>query len=666
MEGGARSVNRHWAQLLLRTGNHVPTAPFLDAEPLTAGRVTVTPDTGVAGTFGTWTVRYEVGQTPIDELGGIRVQLPEEWHAGIRNSAFRAQASQAREPGFIRGRCSRSDVVLQTVVELESSESLDKTGRLSNLSGRAGYYDYVSRVIVRRGRLVAGDVLELVFGETDGGSPGFQAGILASGPLPVLVAVDTDGFGRFRLHADQPTLELRPDTAAELLVAIRSDAVVGEPTPVKIAVVDRWANAATDTSGPIDLEVVDGAADIVRRVELAAGRGWLEVACTPTSPGILRMRATDAARRLSAVSNPSRVRSSAPSSVVLWGDIHSHTQLSADGLGTGEAAYDYARHVSGLDFLGRTDHASYFETGSPIADFEGCADLADAHDDPGEFATIQGYEVSFGSPYGHHNVYFRGRPTFPGDEYTLTLPELWKALRGQDALTIPHHTLKMPEVVDWTGTHDPDLRRNFEIFSAHGLSEAFDPSHPLAVEQSQFTNNSTSQRRGTSAQKAWEDGLQLSSLASSDDHRAHPGMPHQGVIAVSAASLTRADIFDAMRDRRTYATTGVRILLDFTVGGVAMGAQGAAARPLQIRTDVVGTDIVELVEVLRWVDGTAGFHVIAQHRGTTESVSWHVTDDPGPTAAIYYVRLRQRGLVRGVTAMAWSSPVWITAQEAPG
>src|SRR6478672_7623605 len=165
MEAGARSVNRHWAQLLLRTGGHVPVAPFIDAEPLTAGHVSVTPDVGIAGRYGTWIVRYWVGDVPIEELGGIRVQLPEEWHAGIRNSAFRAQATQGREPGYIRGRSSRADVVIQTVVELESDVSLDKTGRLSNLSGRAGYYDVVTRVIVRRGRLEPGDILELVYGD---------------------------------------------------------------------------------------------------------------------------------------------------------------------------------------------------------------------------------------------------------------------------------------------------------------------------------------------------------------------------------------------------------------------------------------------------------------------------------------------------------------------
>ena len=67
--------------------------------------------------------------------------------------------------------------MLQTFVELESEQAIDKAGRWSNLSGRAGYYSYVARVVVRHGRLERGDELSLVYGDTSGGSRGFRAGI---------------------------------------------------------------------------------------------------------------------------------------------------------------------------------------------------------------------------------------------------------------------------------------------------------------------------------------------------------------------------------------------------------------------------------------------------------------------------------------------------------
>jgi hypothetical protein len=140
-------------------------------------------------------------------------------------------------------------------------------------------------------------------------------------------------------------------------------------------------------------------------------------------------------------------------------------------------------------------------------------------------------------------------------------------------------------------------------------------------------------------------------------------MPHQGAIAVLATDLSREGVFDAMRERRTYGTTGARILLQFSAGGIGMGGEGAAARPLAVRTEAVATDVIDVVEVLRHVVGRPGFHVIADCRPGADRVDWSLHDDPGTGAAIYYVRLRQRGLVRGVAAMAWSSPVWIAAAE---
>jgi len=49
------------------------------------GLATVMPSEGTAGQFGTWTVTYTVGKKNIQAGGGIRVQLPDEWHSGSRN-----------------------------------------------------------------------------------------------------------------------------------------------------------------------------------------------------------------------------------------------------------------------------------------------------------------------------------------------------------------------------------------------------------------------------------------------------------------------------------------------------------------------------------------------------------------------------------------------------
>jgi len=248
------------------------------------------------------------------------------------------------------------------------------------------------------------------------------------------------------------------------------------------------------------------------------------------------------------------------------------------------------------------------------------------------------------------------------DPDTVTLLELWKALKAGEALTIPHHTLKMPEPIDWSTAHNSEFQRNIEIYSGHGLSEEYDPTHPLAFEQSLFTNPSQTTKTGMSAQRAWIQGHELSTIASSDDHRAHPGQPQYGLAAIRSRALTREAIFNGLYKRQTYATTGARILLDFSINNVLMGNHTAVTKRASIHVRAVGTDIIDGIEVLRHSDNQPGFQIIHQASPAEEVVTLDSDDQPPIGSAIYYVRLWQRGLIRERVAMAWSSPIWVTVK----
>ena len=350
----------------------------------------------------------------------------------------------------------------------------------------------------------------------------------------------------------------------------------------------------------------------------------------------------------------------APQRRLYWGDLHSHTEYSWDGVGT--RSFDYARHIAGLDFYSMTDHSRSPENGftrglGPHVWQEYTA-LADAHNAPGAFATLHGYEASFSAPYGHHNVYFRDTPGPLLSPEAISLPQLWERLETGTALTIPHHTGKFPNPVSWEH-HHPDLRRNFELYSGHGLSEAFDPDHPLAFEQSLFTSPSSSVRGAQSAQHAWMHGLLLSTVAASDDHRAQPGKPHWGLTAVAATQLTRTSVFDALHQRRTYGTTGARILLEFSVNGHPMGQSIDADGPPSLAVEAHGTDRIDEVEVLRYSPEDGAFRVLHRIRPEALDFSWSGLDRTFREDSIYYVRLRQRGMVRDRIVMAWSSPIWV-------
>lgn len=626
--------------------------------PTDRDRVEVTPAVGVAGHYGTWTVTWTAGAGGLRTGGAVRVQLPDTWHAGERNSANRLQATDPQGDHYISARVSRPGAQVAVEVESESPDFLVKSSR-PGLDGRLERYVFVVRATLVAGELAAGDTIDVVYGDTSRGSRGMRAAIVSTEPEPILVSVDRDGRGAFAPVTHNAALASRSGIAAELLLIGPSTLVAGERAELRLAAVDLYANPVPTFREEVALRVVTGDVDLPATVRFPAGRPSGTVPFTPRSEGIVRVEAVARAGLLRARGNPMRVHREAPAERIYWGDLHSHTRHSFDGVGSG--AFDYARRIAGLDFHAVTDHSRSpqdgFTRGLGPHVWEEHGAAVEAHDAPGAFVTFHAYEASFPAPYGHHNVFFRGAPGPLLAPDRVTLPELWRALEVREALTIPHHTGKFPAPLD-ASVHDPERRRNFEIYSAHGLSEAYDPTHPLAFEQSDFTNYSTSAPDGLTAQDAWAAGLRLSTIAASDDHRSHPGQPHWGLAAVRAPTLTRDSIFDALYARRTYATTGARILLDFRVNGAPMGSESVARGAPRLELTAHGSAPIERVEILRHSPAD-GFLVLHDLRPDALDFTWSTIDRGFRDEALYYVRLRERGHVRGRIVMAWSSPIWV-------
>ncbi|HEY2933101.1 MAG TPA: DUF3604 domain-containing protein [Acidobacteriota bacterium] len=658
MENASRALGRQIVLWLVAASLF---SDLASRQRLNSERVTITPNHAVAGQFGSWTVTYHVGPDGIKKGGGIRTQLPDSWHSGIRNSAKRLQATDPAADHFVSARASRGDVRLKTIVESEPerAEWLVKAPRRS-LDGRFERYVFVVRVEVLEGALKEGDTLSVIYGDTSQGSRGMEAAIISTRPEPVLVALNTEGAADFKLLPDRPTIVAYGGPATELMVIGPSNLVMGRPAQLRLSVVDANSNPARDFDDEIILQMDQDKVSGPSRIPFSKSQPWQTVTVVPAREGVIRIAASGMKSGLRTVSNPMKVFAQEPPLKIYWGDLHSHTRYSWDGVGEGN--FEYARDISGLEFYAMTDHSRIarggFTQGLGKHVWDEYVQLTDRYYQPKQFVTIHAYEASFGSPYGHHNVFFRGRPGPLLSSEAVTLPELWKALTAGQALTIPHHTGKMPPVVDFS-YHDPELRRNFEIYSGHGLSEAYDPIHALAFEQSLFTGPASSSPGPKFAQDVWMRGLILSTIAASDDHRAHPGQPHWGLAAVAASGLTREEIFDALYERRTYGTTGARILLDFSINTTPMGRQVTAQGPVRLKLEAHGTATVELAEILRYSASDKKFRVIYSFKPGKLDFQWEGTDEAFREDSIYYARLRQAGFIRDRIAMAWSSPIWV-------
>jgi uncharacterized repeat protein (TIGR01451 family) len=154
-------------------------------------------------------------------------------------------------------------------------------------------------------------------------------------------------------------------------------------------------------------------------------------------------------------------------------------------------------------------------------------------------------------------------------------------------------------------------------------------------------------------------GQKLGVTGSSDNHTTQPGLPYGGLTAVYASDLTRDAIFDALAAGRTYATTGSRVLLEFTADGHWMGEAYMTDTLPRIVVNVAGTDNLDYVELTKLAGGLYDVVYLASDIGSRE-FAFEFTDSTLMQPSLYYIRLKQENQVGNRDVMAWSSPLWIT------
>lgn len=464
----------------------------------------------------------------------------------------------------------------------------------------------------------------------------------------------------------EPQLTTTPGLAEHLWIIVPSGVEPGGEFDVLIVSLDRFDNCSATRYESENLTCSDGRT-IVESLEFT---GSIRFPVSLGTEGVYRFRFCDV------LSNAVRVGKGCRGPY--WGDIHLHTKLSHDGYGT--EPYCYAREVSGLDFAAVTDH---WQSLGPEG-YRRTLEWARQAYEPGRFVTLPGDERNPGQFTGHHNLYHRDEESFTAcaatrENAAFADPQheghLQAVLDPSRAMLIPHHTGlgwrrispdgSLSEAIDLDACDDQGLRPVMEIYSHHGQSELWNPQHLLSYELNRMRRPERRSNVSISgpyyAQSYWMKGRRLGVIGSSDEHSSQAGRRHGGITAVRAGGLTREGIFDALHDRRCYATTGEHILVEFSVAGVPMGGVGKSKKgdQVSIELQVWGTDALLRVEVLRYRFGEdSAFVTILSEFPQPESMDASFSlEDEVRGDCLYYARITQEPLEW--PGMAWTSPVWI-------
>ena len=308
---------------------------------------------------------------------------------------------------------------------------------------------------------------------------------------------------------------------------------------------------------------------------------------------------------------------------VYVGEVHAHTSDS-DGTGTPPDAYEYARDTGRVDYFSTTEHSHYVSR----EDYERQKAVADSFNEPGRFAALYGWEMTWNNTngyWGHMNVL--NCDEVIGDIDGIPLPELYRILKERH-----------PEAVAMFN-HPGYTWGNFDEFAGHTaendgivcLSEIKGPIYDYEYM--------------ASLSRGWH----TSPVSNEDNHAPNWTTGTKMTGCVLAPALTRENVIDAFRERRTYTTSDRTMKIRFKVNGEWMGSRIEYSPKLEFEIAVScenkrGIDLVEIV-------AEDGIVVAARSGSSGRKFVWN----PTLPADYDYYYLR----ITGPGQYCVTSPVWI-------
>ncbi len=595
-------------------------------------------------------LRFSVGKAGMKTGGGIR--LATAHGMGVEWGGWALQTQSPAAENYLTYRASTGAALKWTAYKTLANP----------LFARYFPWQFINEFTLAGEALKPGDFIEIKLGDRSGGSPGVRMQRWDESAFELRFYADPFGAGEHLLLPKNPTLKITGGPARELQVIAPSDWQAGKPGWVNVWVDDGYGNPAAGYRGTVAFRAEgDGASLPGAYTFQAADQGAHRFAGIAFArPGVYRVRVSDDKAKLSAESNAIVVRANLPKERLYWGDIHTHTMYS-DGRGSPAETYEFGKRISALDFCAVSDH-DFITTDRMWQEIK---EVTARYNQPGRYVTFLAYEWSGASEVGgDHNVY-TSDPDMPlircywwynydnlrmyhgPNKGANHVEDLFRMLgerfRNENLLVIPHYGGR-PGNPAW---HNPKLQRAIEIFSDHRRSEDW-------------------------ATGFLKQGYRLGIMASTDNHagnagygvrrqermvgqegevfsRRSPAERGTSLVAAYAPELTREAVFQAIYHRRTYATTGSRIILRFEVSGLPMGSEGRVQGPPRIVAEAEGAAPVKL---LRIVKNGVVIHSIAP---ASRSARIEYTDTSGDYEnKFYYIDLVQEDGEKAI-----SSPVWI-------
>ena len=493
----------------------------------------------------TFTLTYTVGRYGIDDTGSIRIVFR------FMSDVGELQTDRPSDYNYVTASASTG-------------------ARLSLVYGKTAHQrPWFKSLTVRLhgGYLREGDKINIVYGDTTKGSPGLKLPTLADAGFEFKVLADVCAVGHYYPLPESPHISIVPDKAHAWKAVLPTLRQPGDSFRLGIKAEDLWGNPTPLAHAKLRLEANLPVANLPTEVDYPAGEKTLVIEnLSVNEPGVLSIRvyAAEASDSLAtagpllirqADSNSDTAKHDSKATRSYWGDLHGQSGESI-GITTARQYFDFGRNKSFLDV---TSHqANDFQVNNAF--WQHLNELVAEYHEDGRFVVFPGYEWSGNTAVGgDRNVFFRkeGRQIHRSSHALLpdrsdidtdapTAEELFRALEKEDCVVFAHVGGRYADIRQ---AHDGRLETAMEIHSAWGtfewmLTDGFELGHRCGV------------------------------VCNSDGHKGRPGASYPGTAQFGAYGgltcfltdeLSRDSIFDALRKRRHYGTTGCRMHMEVEV-----------------------------------------------------------------------------------------------------
>ena len=351
-----------------------------------------------------------------------------------------------------------------------------------------------------------------------------------------------------------------------------------------------------------------------------------------------------------------------------FGQLHSHTQYS-DGAGSLESALSYVKNLpdtANVDFVAFTDHSNYFDSTS-AANPEGALydmSLASASsqqtwksykdavaafnaENAGSMVAMAGFEMTWSGGPGHINTFntpgivSRNNATLNNKTKDAGMQAYYKLLsqsEGANALSqFNHPGTTFGNFIDfgyWDAVIDTRMYM-VEVGNGEGQIGAggYYPSYEQYI-------------------MALDKGWHVAPTNNQDNHKGRWGNANDARDVVLTDDFTEDGIYEAIRNRRMYATEDKNLELDYTVNGNMMGSIIDVPEKLSFEVSFNDPDRTDSIAKVELVANSGKVAYTWDNAADLAKGSVSVTLDPEYT--YYFVRVTE-----GDGDLAVTAPVWV-------